>query len=79
MARTPVAGAPSVSIGGRTFPTIEALGEDSFLALLDTRIETSAIYITLDKDVLRPRGRPAPIGIKALPVSILSRPPLRVF
>jgi arginase family enzyme len=52
--RDPDVGAATVSIAGRTFPTIEALGEAAFLDLLDARVETAAIYVTLDKDVLRP-------------------------
>jgi hypothetical protein len=46
-------GGDVVRLGKRTWPTICALGEPAFLALLDATITTRAIYVTLDKDVLR--------------------------
>jgi hypothetical protein len=46
-------GATSVDLCGRTWPTIEAMGEAAFAAFLPGRIETEAVYITIDKDVLR--------------------------
>ena len=46
-------GAETVRLCGRQWPTIEALGEDAFAALLAGRIETPAVYVTIDKDVLR--------------------------
>ena len=46
-------GADAVRLCGREWPTIEALGEDAFAQLLAARIGTEAIYITIDKDVLR--------------------------
>lgn len=45
-------GADAVRLCGREWPTIEAKGEDAFAELLAGRIETKAIYITIDKDVL---------------------------
>jgi hypothetical protein len=46
-------GAPSVELCGRSWPTIEAMGESAFATFLPGRIETEAVYITIDKDVLR--------------------------
>ena len=46
-------GAEAVRLCGREWPTIEALGEDAFAELLAGRIDTQAVYITIDKDVLR--------------------------
>jgi arginase family enzyme len=48
------AGGDVVSIGDRTWPTIEAMGEGPFTDYLAARIATRAIYVTIDKDVLRP-------------------------
>lgn len=45
--------ADHVRLCGREWPTIEAMGEDAFAAFLPNRIETQAVYITIDKDVLR--------------------------
>jgi hypothetical protein len=45
--------APTVTVAGREWPTIEAMGEAAFLDFLPTRIPTSAVYVTIDKDVLR--------------------------
>jgi arginase family enzyme len=45
--------APSLRVCGQEWPAIEALGEAAFADLLPTRIATEAVYITIDKDVLR--------------------------
>jgi len=45
---------PQVRLCGREWPTIEAMGEQAFAALLAGRIETPAVYFTIDKDVLHP-------------------------
>ena len=47
-------GGRSVELGGRTWPTIETMGEAAFSQFLPGRIATEAIYVTIDKDVLRP-------------------------
>ncbi|HEY3951051.1 arginase family protein [Phenylobacterium sp.] len=46
-------GADAVRLCGREWPTIEAVGEDAFASLLAGRIGTDAVYVTIDKDVLR--------------------------
>jgi arginase family enzyme len=46
-------GAETVAIAGREWPTIEAMGEGAFLDFLPTRIPTTDVYVTIDKDVLR--------------------------
>jgi hypothetical protein len=46
-------GGPSVALGGHNWPTIEAMGEAAFAEFLPGRIPTKAIYVTVDKDVLR--------------------------
>jgi arginase family enzyme len=46
-------GAASVELCGQSWPTIAAMGEATFAAFLADRIGTDAIYITIDKDVLR--------------------------
>ena len=46
-------GAANVSLCGRDWPTIETVGEGAFVDFLASRIETDAVYITIDKDVLR--------------------------
>ena len=46
-------GAASVELCGQSWPTIAAMGEATFAAFLGDRIATKAIYITIDKDVLR--------------------------
>ncbi|CAN5370474.1 arginase family protein [soil metagenome] len=51
--RAPRGGA--LDLFGRRWPTIQSLGEAAFSALLDQRIETQAVYVTIDKDVLRSR------------------------
>lgn len=45
-------GARSLELCGKSWPTIEAMGEAAFAAFLPSRIETDAVYITIDKDVL---------------------------
>jgi arginase family enzyme len=47
--------ADAVSLCGRRWPTIEAIGEADFAQFLPSRIDTQAIYVTIDKDVLRPQ------------------------
>lgn len=44
----------TLDLFGKDFATIQSLGEDGFADFLATRIETDSIYITIDKDVLRP-------------------------
>lgn len=46
-------GGETVSLCGFDWPTIETLGEAAFADLLASRIDTDAVYITIDKDVLR--------------------------
>ena len=46
-------GGRNVSLCGRDWPTVETLGETAFADLLASRIQTDAVYITVDKDVLR--------------------------
>lgn len=46
-------GGDVVRVGDRAWPTISALGEDAFLALLDAAIPTATVYVTIDKDVLQ--------------------------
>ena len=45
-------GGAEVNLGTRSWPTISNLGEAAFLDLLNARVETSRVYVTLDKDVL---------------------------
>lgn len=45
-------GEAEVVLNGRAWPTVAALGEAAFLDLLDRRIDTRQVYVTLDKDVL---------------------------
>ena len=47
-------GGRDVELAGRRWPTIEAMGEAGFAAFLPGRIATEAVYVTIDKDVLRP-------------------------
>lgn len=47
------AGSPTVAVADREWPTIEAMGEAAFADFLPGRIPTPAVYITIDKDVLR--------------------------
>jgi hypothetical protein len=46
-------GGQELTLGGRTWPTIAAMGEAAFLDALDAAITTPSVYVTLDKDVLR--------------------------
>ena len=43
-----------IDLGGTQWPTIAQHGDAAFLDFLDSRISTTAIYVTIDKDVLRP-------------------------
>ena len=47
-------GGERLSVGGHSWPTIEAIGIEAFVDLLISRIATERVYLTLDKDVLRP-------------------------
>lgn len=47
-------GGPILRVGDQSWPSMRAMGEDGFAALLASRITTPAIYVTIDKDVLRP-------------------------
>ncbi len=51
--RAPDGGA-TVRVGAAEWPTVESLGEEAFIDFLASRIETDAVYVTIDKDVLRP-------------------------
>jgi arginase family enzyme len=51
--RTPD-GAERLAVCGREWPSIESMGEAAFADFLPGRIRTEAVYITIDKDVLRP-------------------------
>ena len=42
-----------IRLCGREWPTIEGMGEAAFAEFLPRQIDTPAIYITVDKDVLR--------------------------
>jgi hypothetical protein len=46
-------GGPVLRVGDQSWPSIEAMGEGGFVDFLASRIATPAIYITIDKDVLR--------------------------
>jgi hypothetical protein len=46
-------GGPILRIGEHSWPSMAAMGPEGFLDLLVSRIETDAIYVTVDKDVLR--------------------------
>jgi arginase family enzyme len=45
-------GGDEVTLEGRSWPTIAAMGEDEFIARLAGEIATRALYVTIDKDVL---------------------------
>jgi hypothetical protein len=47
-------GAARLAVSGREWATIESMGEAAFANFLPGRIGTEAVYITIDKDVLRP-------------------------
>ena len=46
-------GDSEVTLGGQGWATSEAMGESAFAAFLPGRIATEAVYVTIDKDVLR--------------------------
>lgn len=48
-------GGDHVALSGRRWPTIAALGEAAFLGALVSTVRARAIYVTIDKDVLRPQ------------------------
>jgi len=47
------AGGGTTSLRGRKWPTIEDLSDTDIVGLVANAIETEAIYVTIDKDVLR--------------------------
>jgi arginase family enzyme len=47
-------GEASIEIAGHVWPTIEVLGLPAFIEHLLAEITTERVYVTLDKDVLRP-------------------------
>jgi Arginase family len=47
-------GHASLELGGHVWPTIGSLGEQRFVDLLLRRIPTRDVYVTIDKDALRP-------------------------
>ena len=47
------ASADRIRLCGREWPAIEAMGEAAFADFLPGRIDTQAVYVTIDKDVLR--------------------------
>ncbi len=47
-------GRPTLELGGNCWPTIASLGERRFVDLLLQRIPTRDVYVTIDKDALRP-------------------------
>lgn len=47
-------GAQVLSLGGREWSSVEAMGEAAFADFLPGRISTTAVYVTIDKDVLHP-------------------------
>lgn len=46
-------GAAALELCGHAWPSFETLGRDEYTKLLVSRITTDAVYITIDKDVLR--------------------------
>jgi hypothetical protein len=46
-------GGPILRVGDQAWPSMEAMGEGGFADLLVSRIGTDAVYVTIDKDVLR--------------------------
>jgi hypothetical protein len=46
------AGSRTLNLCGQEWPTVESLGDTAFADLLASRIDTDAVYITIDKDVL---------------------------
>jgi hypothetical protein len=47
-------GGEALALEGRSWPTISAMGEAAFLDRLADSVPTRAVYVTIDKDVLRP-------------------------
>jgi len=47
-------GAAELRIGDHAWPTVAHLGESAFLDHLDAAVRTRSVYVTIDKDVLRP-------------------------
>lgn len=45
-------GGPVLRVGDQGWPSMKAMGERGFASLLASRIATSAVYVTIDKDVL---------------------------
>lgn len=45
-------GGRTISVAGQEWPTIEGMGEATFAEFLPSRIETEAVYVSIDKDVL---------------------------
>jgi arginase family enzyme len=45
--------AERLAVAGREWPSIESMGEAAFADFLPGRIATEAVYVTIDKDVLR--------------------------
>jgi arginase family enzyme len=74
-------GGSALRVGGEEWPSIEAVGEDGFVDLLASRITTPAVYITIDKDVLRSadavtnwdQGRLSLEGLEALVRAVATR------
>ncbi len=46
-------GGPILRVGDQAWPSMQAMGEVGFANLLASRIATPAVYVTIDKDVLR--------------------------
>lgn len=46
-------GAPALNLAGHVQPTIEAIGLSAFIGVMLEEVKTGAVYITIDKDVLR--------------------------
>lgn len=44
----------TLDLFGRAWPTMQTLGKSAFASLLYQRIQTDAVYVTIDKDVLKP-------------------------
>jgi hypothetical protein len=47
-------GGPVLRVGDHGWPSMQAMGEGGFADLLVSRIATPTVYVTIDKDVLRP-------------------------
>lgn len=46
-------GGGELTVGGRTWPTVAGIGEAALLDRLDAALRAPALYVTIDKDVLR--------------------------